>query len=276
MQNFLFGKGDRDPLLEECEDLAKQLIEKHAIIQILLAFPKCSFEERKAFAQVFCTLLSRDHYKFASQYMISQEGEDILMCLVNGCGDPNLTATCGTMLRQCIAVRCIHQLLFSKPSLIEPLFTSYAFDSNFDVSSDALQSIHDLLTKNKQLVSVALNPKLPLYSQVFGWYRNLICSDQYIIMRIVIKMLAEFLLDKINFDIMLDFVSSAENLKLFMTLLCSKYPTIQFEAFNVFKIFVANPDKSDDVKTILCLNRHELLQFLPSFLSDKSGVIHCN
>ena len=49
-------------------------------------------------------------------------------------------------------------------------------------------------------------------------------------------MLAEFLLDKINFDIMLDFVSSAENLKLFMTLLCSKYPTIQLEAFNVFKV----------------------------------------
>lgn len=30
--------------MEECEDLAKQLIGKHAIIQILLAFPKCSFE----------------------------------------------------------------------------------------------------------------------------------------------------------------------------------------------------------------------------------------
>ena len=90
----------------------------------------------------------------------------VLSRLQRSCGDPNLTATCGTMLRQCIAVRCIHQLLFSKPSLIEPLFTSYAFDTNFDVSSDALQSIHNLLTKNKQLVSAALNPKLPLYSQV--------------------------------------------------------------------------------------------------------------
>lgn len=31
-----------------------------------------------------------------------------------------------------------------------------------------------------------------------------------------------------------------------------------------------------DVKTILCLNRNELLQFLPSFLSDKSEVIQCS
>lgn len=30
--------------MDECEELAKQLIEKHAVIQILLAFPKCSFE----------------------------------------------------------------------------------------------------------------------------------------------------------------------------------------------------------------------------------------
>lgn len=56
-------------------------------------------------------------------------------------------------------------------------------------------------------------------------------------------MLADFLLDKINFDIMLEFVSSADNLKIFMNLLCSKYPTIQYEAFNVFK--VVDDDLSD-------------------------------
>lgn len=108
--------------------------------------------------------------------MISPEGEDILLCLVNGysllfvltsrCGDQQLAANCGTMLRQCIGIRCIHQLLLSRPALIEPLFTKYAFDTNFDVSSDALQSIHDLLRKNKQLVSTALSPDKPLYNEV--------------------------------------------------------------------------------------------------------------
>ena len=88
-------------------------------------------------------------------------------------------------------------------------------------------------------------------------------------MRIVIKvgafplahsqMLAEFLLDKINFDIMLDFVSSAENLKLFMTLLCSKYPTIQFEAFNVFKVDC----------TWIPLMRRFLLRILTSRMTSK-------
>lgn len=81
---------------------------------------------------------------------------------------------------------------------------------------------------------------------MFGWYMNLILCDKYILLRIVIKvgvvcpshvqMLGDFLIDKINFEIMLRFVSSADNLKVFMNLLCSKYPTIQYDAFNVFKV----------------------------------------
>ena len=86
-------KGGREPNLDECEELAKEIINKHVIIQILLAFPKLNFEvyilrrnkkqERKSFTQVFCTLLYRDHYKFASDYMVSIEGSDILLCIMN-------------------------------------------------------------------------------------------------------------------------------------------------------------------------------------------------
>ena len=54
--------------------------------------------------------------------------------------------------------------------------------------------------------------------------------------RVMIKLLAEFMLDKINFDIMIAFVDDADNLKLIMNLLCSPYETIQFDAFNVFKV----------------------------------------
>lgn len=30
--------------MEECEELAKEIIENHVVIQVLLAFPKLSFE----------------------------------------------------------------------------------------------------------------------------------------------------------------------------------------------------------------------------------------
>lgn len=49
------------------------------------------------------------------------------------------------------------------------------------------------------------------------------------------------MLDKINFDIMIAFVADADNLKLIMNLMCSPYETIQFDAFNVFKVGATFP-----------------------------------
>ena len=81
-----------------------------------------------------------------------------------------------------------------------------------------------------------------------------------------------------NFAIMIDYVSSADHLKLIMNLLCSQYSTIQYYAFNIFKvslervynsIFVANPDKTKEVEQILRTNRDMLIDFLSSFLPEK-------
>lgn len=45
---------------------------------------------------------------------------------------------------------------------------------------------------------------------------------------------------------------------------------VQYEAFHVFKVFVANPNKSDEVKRILVKNRGRLLKFLPGFLEGRT------
>ena len=92
------------------------------------------------------------------------------------------------------------------------------------------------MRKNKQLVSSKLQPGGVLFNELFGWYRELMQSSNYIINRVMVKLLSEFLLDKINFDIMIAFIGNAENLKVIMDLLCSSYETIQFDAFNVFKV----------------------------------------
>ena len=88
------------------------------------------------------------------------------------CGDPIIGINTCTMLRQSIKVRCIHELLLCNSNLIEPLFTKYASDNNFDISSDIFQCIHDLLRKNKQLVSSYLHPSKPLNQQVCVYPRD--------------------------------------------------------------------------------------------------------
>ena len=55
-----------------------------------------------------------------------------------------------------------------------------------------------------------------------------------------------------------------------MTLLKDDRKMVQYEAFHVFKVFVANPNKSDEVRRILVKNRGRLLKFLPTFLEGRT------
>lgn len=69
---------------------------------------------------------------------------------------------------------------------------------------------------------------------------------------------------------MTQYISSAENLKLMMNLLRDKSKNIQFEAFHVFKVFVANPNKNKPVLEILQKNQEKLLKFLGDFHNDRT------
>lgn len=79
------------------------------------------------------------------------------------------------------------------------------------------------------------------------------------------------MLDKANYNIMTKYISSVDNLKLMMNLLKDKSRNIQFEAFHVFKVFVANPNKPQPVSEILQRNQEKLLKFLREFQNDRTG-----
>lgn len=57
-----------------------------------------------------------------------------------------------------------------------------------------------------------------------------------------------------------------------MNLLRDRASNIQFEAFHVFKAFVANPNKPYDVSLILYKNKAKLISFLQSFQSDRDDA----
>jgi len=54
-----------------------------------------------------------------------------------------------------------------------------------------------------------------------------------------------------------------------MNLLRDKSRSIQFEAFHVFKVFVANPNKPKTVLDILMKNKEKLLKFLRAVQLDR-------
>ena len=98
-------------------------------------------------------------------------------------------------------------------------------------------------------------------------------STNYVTKRQSLKLLGEILLDRANFSVMTRYIANDANLKMMMNLLRDKSKNIQFEAFHVFKVFVANPKKPPQIEAILRRNKDKLLAFLKDFHNDKDGEL---
>ncbi len=58
-----------------------------------------------------------------------------------------------------------------------------------------------------------------------------------------------------------------------MNLLRDPSRNIQLEAFHVFKVFVANPNKPKPILDILKRNKTKLIAFLNAFHTDRTGTL---
>ena len=126
----------------------------------------------------------------------------------------------------------------------------------------------ELVTRHKELVPKYLKMNFELF---FNRYNTtLVQSNSYVTKRQSIKLLGELLLDRSNYTVMTEYVDSGDHLKICMNLLRDDRKMVQYEGFHVFKVFVANPNKSVAVQRILIMNRDRLLNFLSHFLEDRT------
>jgi calcium binding protein 39 len=70
---------------------------------------------------------------------------------------------------------------------------------------------------------------------------------------------------------MVRYIDSKNNLILVMLLLRDKSPHITLDAFHVFKIFVANPNKPPEIIKILSDNKIKLCTYLEGLHKDKEA-----
>ena len=68
------------------------------------------------------------------------------------------------------------------------------------------------------------------------------------------------------------YINDSENLKLIMELLLHQAPVIKYEAFNIFKIFILNPKKPEDITSILVKNKELLRILLVNFLPELADL----
>ncbi|KAK0179814.1 hypothetical protein PV327_005530 [Microctonus hyperodae] len=169
------------------------------------------------------------------------------------------------MLRECARYEALAKIMIYSDDFYN--FFKYVEVSTFDIASDAFSTFKELLTRHKILSAEFLEVN---YDKVFSHYQRLLNSENYVTRRQSLKLLGELLLDRHNFSVMTRYISNPENLKLMMNMLKEKSRNIQFEAFHVFKVFVANPNKPKPILDILLRNRQKLIDFLTRFHTDRA------
>ena len=180
---------------------------------------------------------------------------------------PDVALNYGLMLREAVRHERLAHILLNKEETITTLFRCIE-SSHFDVASDAFATCRDLLTRHRTVVAEFLHAH---YERFFRLYSQLVVSENYVTRRQSLKLLSELLLDRSNFVVMTRFIASADHLKAVMNLLRDRSASIQYEAFHVFKIFVANPRKEAQVLELLQRNKERLLIFLADFLTQREA-----
>ncbi|VEU35830.1 unnamed protein product [Pseudo-nitzschia multistriata] len=277
------------------------------------------FESRKHVAAIFNYLLvcgfdgiDRDVYipvmKRFRDY-VALNFEVIVSAIVNGhnvssgpCGNgtTDVVLHCGSMYRSCFRhVHLYGQLVVTTrrvEQFVFPFIDKYALLPNFDVSSDAMESLKLVMTagttsgsdsgsdsiimtpidekSQQQMAELAATFLIRDYEAV--WIRRfnskLLSTDaNYMTKRVALQILSTVLLTRSNYTVMIKYVNSRTNLILVMKLLRDTSPHITLDAFHVFKVFVANPNKIPEVEKILRDNSRKLCAYLETLHYDKEA-----
>jgi len=264
MKITLFGDAENEPNQDGAVALANEIYNSDLLALLLQHLGKLEFEAKKDTVSIFNNLLRRQIGSRSPTVEYICRNTAVIDYLVQGYDNVEIALNCGAMLRDCTRHETLSKLLLNSPDFWK--FFKYVEGANFDIASDAFSTLKELLTKHKAPVAEFLEKH---YEQFFEFYTGLLNSQNYVTRRQSLKLLGELLLDRANFNIMTRYISDQSNLKLMMTLLRDKSRNIQFEAFHVFKVFVANPNKPQPILHILVKNRDKLIAFLNNFHNDK-------
>ncbi|XP_023325836.1 protein Mo25 isoform X2 [Eurytemora carolleeae] len=207
------------------------------LLKVLPNLRKLDFEAKKDVRQIFFSALQRrigTTYPTVDYILEKPEILNLLCAQYESQGDGLNT---GPILRECLSYPELTSVFLASESLYK-LF-SYCELPTFDTASDAFCTLRLVLTKHKKLSSEFLNTNY----------------------------------ERTNFTVMSQYISNPHHLKTVMGLLKDKSPSIQYEAFHVFKILAANPRKPESVVDILTRNKSKLIKLLTNFLPDRNSEV---
>jgi len=267
MKFMLYGDADNEPKDDNRKKLTSLLHESGMLLKIIMRLTTFDFEGKKDGAAVVNHIVRRTEHNNTKDYFIKNMPA-IQKSLVAGYNQIDSALPSGTILQEIAKQEVLVEALLREEAKDNVIFQvmEYGDLRNFDIMSDAFTSLKIFTTRHKALLAKWLQEN---YKPFFIKLNSLISSKNYVTRRQSLRLLGEILLERKNFNIMMEYICDRENLKLLMTMLKDKSKAIQFEAFHVFKVFVANPKQPYSVKLVLWNNKKRLIEYFGTFQQER-------
>jgi len=253
------GDGNNEPVQSQAAAVAADAATCDFFPEVVSNLPSLSADGKRDVVTLFNKLLK---FPPIVEHLAGQR--PMFLNLVSSYGEPSLCLTVNLIFAEIVRYEALVKVMLDM-ELFTPFFTLIQSE-NFDIATNAFGTFKELLTRHKAIVASFLESN---YSQICELYTHLLKSGNYVTKRTSLKLLGELLLDRSNFHVMTKYISESDNLKLMMTLLRDESRNIQFEAFHVFKVFVANPKKPEKILDLLVRNKDKLIQYLSDFHNDR-------
>ena len=266
LKSILYGNSEAEPVAEACLSLTQEFFREDTLRPLIESLPKLDLEARKDATQIVANLQKQQvgSRLVASEYL--ESNLDVIDTLVEGIGiDPQLALHYTGMLKECVRHQVVAKYILESKNLER--FFDYVQLPYFDVATDASKIFRELLTRHKSTVSEYLSKN---YEWFFAEYNTrLLEKGTYFTKRQASKLLGDVLMDRSNSGVMVRYVSSLDHLRIMMNLLREPTKNIQLEAFHIFKLFVANKKKPEDIVAILVANRNKILRLFSDLKPEK-------
>ncbi|KAL5126168.1 putative MO25-like protein [Glycine soja] len=283
IRTVLYGNGELEPNAEACSQITREFFKDDTFRLFILYLSNLNLGARQDATHVIANLQRQriNSQLIASQYL--EKNLDLVDMLIDGFStvldkwlmkvdlisyekEGDIALSYGAVARECIRHQSVARHILESEHMKK--FFDYIQLPNFEIASDAVATFKELLTRHKSTVAEFLSKN---YDWFFKEYNSqLLESTSYFTRRYAIKLLGDMLLDRSNAAVMVQYVSSFDNMRILMNLLRDSNKTIKLDSFHVFKLFVANQNKPPEIVSILVTNKHKLLQFLDNFNSDKA------
>ncbi|KAK0600212.1 hypothetical protein LWI29_012744 [Acer saccharum] len=227
LKTILYGSSESEPVPEACKQLTSEFFKGDTLRLLIGCLPKLNLEARKDSTQVVANLQRQPVEAKLVAAIYLEENLDLLDTLRSGYEDTTMALHYGGMLRECIRHQSMAKYVLESEHLRK--FFDYMQLPSFEIAADAMATFKELMTRHKSTVAAFL-------SKNCDW------------------LLADILLDRSNAAVMVNYVSSKENLKILM---------------NLLRLFAANQDKPPDIVNILIANRAKLLRYFADFKTEK-------